>query len=96
MSEQTHGRLMIDIQGLCLSDEDINILKSPHVGGIILFERNFKSRQQLESLCSSIRSVKQNILIAVDHEGGRVQRFKKEFTQITSMQSLGDLSLIHI
>ena len=55
---------------------------SPHVGGIILFERNFKSRQQLESLCSSIRSVKQNILIAVDHEGGRVQRFKKEFTQI--------------
>ena len=90
MSEQTHGRLMIDIQGLFLSDEDINLLKSPHVGGIILFERNFKSRQQLESLCSSIRSVKQNILIAVDHEGGRVQRFKKEFTQIPSMQSLGD------
>ena len=90
MSEQTHGRLMIDIQGLSLSNEDINFLKSPHVGGIILFERNFKSRQQLESLCSSIRSVKQNILIAVDHEGGRVQRFKKEFTQIPSMQSLGD------
>ena len=90
MSEQTHGRLMIDIQGLFLSDEDVNFLKSPHVGGIILFERNFKSRQQLESLCSSIRSVKQNILIAVDHEGGRVQRFKKEFTQIPSMQSLGD------
>ena len=90
MSEQTHGRLMIDIEGLFLSDEDISLIESPHVGGIILFERNFQSRQQLESLCSSIRSIKQEILIAVDHEGGRVQRFKKEFTQIPSMQSLGD------
>jgi beta-N-acetylhexosaminidase len=86
MSEQTHGRLMIDIEGLFLSDEDISLIESPHVGGIILFERNFQSRQQLESLCSSIRSIKQEILIAVDHEGGRVQRFKKEFTQIPSMQ----------
>ena len=54
MLEQTHGRLMVDVQGLFLSDEEIILLKSHHVGGIILFERNFRSRQQLESLCSSI------------------------------------------
>jgi len=90
MSQQTHGRLMIDIEGISLSEDDIYLLKNPNIGGIILFERNFESRDQILSLCSDIKSINKEILIAVDHEGGRVQRFKEDFTHIPSMQSLGD------
>ena len=90
MSQQTHGRLMIDIEGISLSEDDIHLLKNPNIGGIILFERNFESRDQILSLCSDIKSINKEILIAVDHEGGRVQRFKEDFTHIPSMQSLGD------
>ena len=90
MLQQTHGRLMIDIEGISLSEDDIHLLKNPNIGGIILFERNFESRDQILSLCSDIKSINKEILIAVDHEGGRVQRFKDDFTHIPSMQSLGD------
>ena len=90
MSQLTHGRLMIDIEGISLSEDDIYLLKNPNIGGIILFERNFESRDQILSLCSDIKSINKEILIAVDHEGGRVQRFKEDFTHIPSMQSLGD------
>ena len=86
---------MIDIESVLLSDEDINVIKNPHVGGIILFERNFKSRDQIKDLCSSIREVKKEILIAVDHEGGRVQRFKNDFTHIPPMQSIGNIAKIN-
>mgnify|MGYP001156994954 FL=1 len=83
---------MIDIESVLLSDEDINVIKNPHVGGIILFERNFKSRDQIKDLCANIREVKKEILIAVDHEGGRVQRFKNDFTHIPPMQSIGNIA----
>jgi beta-N-acetylhexosaminidase len=92
MLVQKHGRLMIDIDGVSLSEADVNLIENPHVGGIILFERNFQSRHQIQSLCSSIRKIKEDILIAVDHEGGRVQRFHEDFTHIPSMQALGDLA----
>ena len=81
--------LMIDIEGLELIDADIKRIKHPLVGGIILFTRNFKNKIQLKKLVISIRKLKENLLIAVDHEGGRVQRFKDEFTNIPKMNSIG-------
>ena len=92
MSLKKHGRLIVDIEGISLSDADIHLIQDPNVGGLILFERNFNSQEQLKSLCKDIRDIKEDILIAVDHEGGRVQRFKKDFTQIPSMQSLGNIA----
>ena len=92
MSLKKHGRLIVDIEGISLSDADIHLIQDPNVGGLILFERNFNSQEQLKSLCKDIRDIKEDILIAVDHEGGRVQRFKKDFTQIPSMQSLGSIA----
>ncbi len=80
------GRLMIDIDGVNLSNEDKSLLSSKHIGGLILFSKNFDSYTQLYNLIKEVRSIKENIIIAVDQEGGRVQRFKKEFTNIPSMQ----------
>tara|TARA_B100000768_G_C11255321_1_gene366109 strand:+ start:479 stop:1483 length:1005 start_codon:yes stop_codon:yes gene_type:complete len=80
---------MIDIEGLELIDADIKRIKHPLVGGIILFTRNFKNKVQLKKLIISIRKLKKNLLIAVDHEGGRVQRFKDEFTNIPKMNNIG-------
>ena len=92
MSLKKHGRLIVDIEGISLSDADVHLIQDPNVGGLILFDRNFNSQEQLKSLCKDIRDIKEDILIAVDHEGGRVQRFKKDFTQIPSMQSLGSIA----
>ena len=83
--------LMIDIEGLGLLNSDIERIKHPLVGGIILFSRNYKDRSQLINLVTSIRKIKQNLLIAVDHEGGRVQRFKDEFTKIPKMSLFGKI-----
>ena len=77
---------MIDIDGFNLSDEDKSLLSSKHIGGLILFSKNFNSYDQLYNLIKEVRSIKDNIIIAVDQEGGRVQRFQKEFTNIPSMQ----------
>ena len=80
------GRLMIDIDGKNLSNDDKTILSSKHVGGLILFSRNFDSFDQLNNLIKEVHLIKENIIIAVDQEGGRVQRFEKEYTKIPSMQ----------
>ena len=80
------GRLMIDIDGKNLSNDDKTILSSKHIGGLILFSRNFDSYDQLNNLIKEVHSIKENIIIAVDQEGGRVQRFEKEYTKIPSMQ----------
>lgn len=85
------GPLMLDIQGLRLTEDEKVILSNSLVGGLILFTRNFESTAQLKALISDIRSVAPNIIIAVDHEGGRVQRFKEGFTLIPPMASLGKL-----
>ena len=84
------GRLMISIDGMTLSSSDKDLIRNRHVGGIILFTRNFHSQPQIEELCSEIKNIKNNIIIAVDQEGGRVQRFNGEYTQLPSMQVLGD------
>jgi len=83
--------LMIDIEGLELINSDIKRIKHPLVGGIILFARNYQDRSQLIKLIISIRKIKKYILIAADHEGGRVQRFKDEFTNIPKMSIFGKI-----
>ncbi|QOL27119.1 beta-N-acetylhexosaminidase [Thalassotalea sp. LPB0316] len=83
------GPLMIDVQGTQLSGEDKELLKHPLVGGIILFSRNYESPQQVSQLTQAIRQAAgQPLLIAVDHEGGRVQRFRDQFTAIPAMYDL--------
>lgn len=84
------GSLIVDIDGKGLSPEDIEILRHPLVGGIILFARNYESRAQLTHLCSSIKAVrKQPLIIMVDQEGGRVQRFKGDFTVLPPAAEFG-------
>lgn len=85
------GQLMFDIAGLTLSDEDRELLAQPELGGLILFSRNYQSPAQLVSLIKEIRAIKKDCLISVDHEGGRVQRFRTEFTHLPAMAKLGGL-----
>ncbi|SMM97778.1 Beta N-acetyl-glucosaminidase [uncultured Candidatus Thioglobus sp.] len=81
--------LIIDLVGLTLTDnEKINLLK-PSVAGVILFGRNFKNIEQVKRLIQSIRKINADLLITVDHEGGRVQRFKEGFTHLPAMARLG-------
>lgn len=87
----TYGPLMIDIAGTTLSDLDRHRLADPRVGGVILFSRNYRCRAQLQELCAEIHALRTPpLLIAVDHEGGRVQRFRDEFTAIPAMRGLGE------
>jgi len=85
------GPLMLDIEGTQLSQQDIECIEHSACGGLILFSRNFQSAVQIEELIQSIREIKPNILVAVDQEGGRVQRFKQDFTLLPALGSLGDL-----
>ena len=82
------GPLMIDIAGTQLSELDRERLCHPLVGGIILFTRNYESREQLAALCRDIHDLRA-MPIAVDHEGGRVQRFREGFTRLPAMRQLG-------
>ena len=87
-----HAPLIIDIAGLSLSKADRRRLKHPLTGGLILFARNWQDRQQLTSLCAAIKNIRKDLLICVDHEGGRVQRFKTDgFTHLPPMRALGEL-----
>lgn len=85
------GSLMLDIQGTTLSSEDIELLQAPHVGGLILFSRNIESPQQVRALTDHIRQIRPEILIAVDQEGGRVQRLRQGFSRLPAMGRLGEL-----
>ena len=87
-----HAPLIIDVAGLTLTKNDRQRLKHPLVGGIILFARNWQDRAQLTALCADIKRVRKDLLICVDHEGGRVQRFKTDgFTHLPPMRALGEL-----
>ncbi|MDO5086592.1 MAG: glycoside hydrolase family 3 N-terminal domain-containing protein, partial [Comamonadaceae bacterium] len=76
--ETLHAPLIIDIAGTCLTEADCRRLSHPLVGGLILFGRNWESRAQLCALTASIKALRPDLLIAVDHEGGRVQRFRTD------------------
>ncbi len=74
---------MLDLEGETLKPEEVRLLQHSAVGGVILFSRNYGSREQLTSLCQAIHGARSpKLLIAVDQEGGRVQRFKEEFTPL--------------
>ncbi len=82
---------MVDVAGLELTEADVRRLSHPLVGGMILFARNFESPEQLKCLTSAIHAIREPALpIAVDHEGGRVQRFRQGFTAIPPMRALGE------
>ncbi len=84
------GPVIVDVLGKHLVDEDRERLCHPLVGGVILFARNFESKKQVTELCREIHALRTPALpVSVDHEGGRVQRFAKGFTEIPPMRDLG-------
>lgn len=87
-----HAPLIIDVAGTQLSADDRRRLAHPLVGGVILFARNWQDRAQLLALTAAIKAVRHDLLVCVDHEGGRVQRFRTDgFTHIPPMRALGEL-----
>ena len=86
------GPVMLDVAGVELTADDRERIAHPLTGGVILFARNYESPRQLSALTTAIRAVRDPApLIAVDHEGGRVQRFRDGFTEIPAMRTLGEL-----
>jgi beta-N-acetylhexosaminidase len=86
------GPAVIDVVGLALTDEDRNRLRHPAAGGVILFARNYQNPEQLSALTDEIEKLREPaLLLCVDHEGGRVQRFREGFSAIPPMRTLGRL-----
>jgi len=86
------GPVMLDVEGFELNDEDRRRLCHPQTGGVILFSRNYRDPRQLAQLCHEIHELRDpRLLISVDHEGGRVQRFRDSFQAIPAMGHLGDM-----
>ncbi|GAA6141798.1 beta-N-acetylhexosaminidase [Hydrogenophaga sp. 5NK40-0174] len=87
-----HAPLMIDVSGTELTEADARRLAHPLAAGVTLFARNWSDRAQLSALCAQIKAVREDLIIAVDHEGGRVQRFRTDgFTVLPPMSVLGDM-----
>jgi beta-N-acetylhexosaminidase len=87
-----HAPLVLDIAGLELTGEDRRRLRHPLTGGMILFGRNWQDRDQLTALCAEMKALRPDLLVCVDHEGGRVQRFRTDgFTHLPPMRAFGDL-----
>src|SRR3982750_4222241 len=87
-----HSPVVLDIDGTSLNADDRRRLQHPLTGGLILFARNWQNRRQLLELTAEIKSIRPDVLICVDHEGGRVQRFRTDgFTHLPPMRALGEL-----
>lgn len=91
-SSSAPGVLMLDIEGTVLTALEQELLRRPAVGGLLLFSRNYASPDQLRELVAAIRDHNESILIAVDQEGGRVQRFRDGFLRLPPLYSLGLLA----
>ncbi|MDB5814597.1 MAG: beta-N-acetylhexosaminidase [Rhodocyclales bacterium] len=86
------GPVMCDVAGFIMTDAERESLRHPLVGGVILFSRNYDNPDQLSALCADIHALRSPaLIIAVDHEGGRVQRFRSGFTRLPAMRKLGEL-----
>lgn len=86
------GPIMCDVAGTTLTIDDRRRLQHPMTGGVILFTRNYSSFKQLTDLTTEIHALRTpSLLIAVDHEGGRIQRFKNDFTRLPAMRELGKI-----
>tara|TARA_R110002072_G_scaffold100107_2_gene220356 strand:- start:32156 stop:33223 length:1068 start_codon:yes stop_codon:yes gene_type:complete len=91
INEMSLGPVMCDLRGLQLEVDEREMLMHPHVGGVILFTRNFESPEQMAVLCANIHELRQpHLLIAVDHEGGRVQRFREGFSRLPACALLAE------
>ena len=91
MRDKPLGAVMLDLKSTQLDQVEREVLQHPNVGGLIYFSRNFEDVEQITDLSRQVREIRPEILIAVDHEGGRVQRFREGFTHIPAMAGLGEL-----
>jgi beta-N-acetylhexosaminidase len=88
----SHAPVVLDVAGLALNADDRRRLQHPLTGGLILFARNWQDRKQLTELTAEDKALRPDLLICVDHEGGRVQRFRSDgFTVLPPMRALGEL-----
>ncbi|MDI1302113.1 MAG: beta-N-acetylhexosaminidase [bacterium] len=85
------GALMLDLEGTTLTGAEKELVAHPHVGGVILFARNYQSVEQVSALVQAMRAIRPELIIAVDQEGGRVQRFREGFVKLPPMKVFGDL-----
>jgi beta-N-acetylhexosaminidase len=92
MTASTHSPVILDIAGLALDADDRRRLAHPLTGGVIFFACNWQDRRQLTELAAEIKSIRPDALLCVDHEGGRVQRFRSDgFTHLPPMRVLGEM-----
>lgn len=84
------GSLMVDIAGTWLTAEDRQFLRQPEIGGLILFARNIEHSRQVRELSAAVRAIRPDLLLAVDQEGGRVQRLRRGFVRLPAMRALAD------
>ena len=88
----SHAPVVLDVAGLGLDGDDRRRLAHPLTGGAILFARNWRDRRQLVDLVAEMKAIRADLLVCVDHEGGRVQRFRSDgFTPIAPMRTLGEM-----
>ena len=90
MSSGLQGSLMVDVAGTWLTSEDRQFLRQPEVGGLIIFARNIEHPRQVRELSAAIRAIRPDLLLAVDQEGGRVQRLRQGFVRLPAMRTIAE------